>query len=67
MNWNIRLVYVNSSTRKCVELRKVHYDFIGQPISHSTFIHDSTNQAEENLFETLVNEAFEKPILKFAS
>ena len=67
MTWNIRLVYMDSSVRKAVQLRKVHYDILGCPISHSSFSHDSTNQAEVNLFEVLVNEAFEKPILKFAS
>jgi hypothetical protein len=67
MTWNIRLVYMDCAVRKAVELRKVHYDILGCPISHSSFSHDSTNQAEVNRFEVLVNEAFEKPILKFAS
>ena len=58
---------MDCAVRKAVELRKVHYDILGCPISHSSFSHDSTNQAEANRFEVLVNEAFEKPILKFAS
>jgi hypothetical protein len=58
---------MDCAVRKAVELRKVHYDILGCPISHSSFSHDSTNQAEANRFEVLVNEAFERPILKFAS
>ena len=67
MTWNIRLVYMDSSVRKAVQLRKVHYDILGCPISHRSFTHDSTDQAEANRFEVLVNEAFTKPILKFKS
>jgi hypothetical protein len=58
---------MDCAVRKAVQLRKVHYDILGCPISHSSFSHDSTDQAEVNRFEVLVNEAFEKPILKFAS
>lgn len=67
MTWNIRLVRLDSPAAKAVQLRKVHYDILGCPISHTSFNRDSTNQAEANRFEVLINEAFEKPILKFAS
>ena len=67
MTWNIRLVRMDSAVAKAVQLRKVHYDILGCPISHDSFTRDNTNQAEANRYEALINEAFEKPILKFAS
>lgn len=67
MTWNIRLVRMDSEVAKAVQIRKVHYDFLGCPISHTSFSMERTNQAEENRYEALINEAFEKPILKFAS
>jgi hypothetical protein len=63
MTWNLRLVENNNS----VEIRKVYYEIMGMPISHTTFSYDGTNQAEINRLEKMVDEAYTKPILKFAS
>jgi hypothetical protein len=67
MTWNIRLVDMSGPTHKAVELRKVHYEIMGNPISHTLFSYNGTDQAEINRLEKMVDEAFTKPVLKFAS
>ena len=63
MTWNIRLVDNNKS----VEIRKVYYEIMGNPISHTSFSYSGIDQAEINRLEKMVDEAYTKPVLKFAS
>ena len=63
MTWNLRLVENNNS----VEIRKVYYEIMGMPISHTSFTYNGKTQAEVNYLETMLAEAYTKPVLKFAS
>jgi len=63
MTWNLRLVNNNNSVEVC----KVYYEIMGNPVSYTSFNYDGTNQAEINLLEKMVDEAYTKPVLKFAS
>jgi hypothetical protein len=40
---------------------------MGNPISHTSFSYSGIDQAEINRLEKMVDEAYTKPILKFAS
>jgi hypothetical protein len=67
MTWNLRLVDMSTPNYKSVEIRKVHYEILGNPMLHTLATYDIKDQAEVDRYNAMVEEALLKPVLKFAS